>query len=306
MGSPAPPRAPLRALYVTGNAGKCAEAEHVVRQLCPPGNAVRLERVSVDLPELQGSAVEVAIAKTREAHRQLMAANRLGGTSFIITDDSGLGLSCLNNFPGVYIKAMLQSIGDVGIGKLVERYTDKTATATCTLGVLAVGEGNDVQTFTGELKGSIIPQPRGDVKHGSVSWNTVFVPAGETRTFGEIPMQEHATMSHRRHAFASFLASVGCLRPGLSVQPSLDGATATPAENPRDSSVPSPSLVVGGGGSCSGWSLKQKREASDAKDFCDAWQSNVQVANWNTRWFKSSRGGGGGAAAVAPASRDAA
>lgn len=293
---------PLRALYVTGNAGKFEEAEHVVKQLCPPGNVLLLERVEVDLPELQGNAVDIAIAKTREAKRQLMAANKLESISFIITDDSGLGLSCLNNFPGVYIKAMLHSIGDVGIGKLVDHYTDKTAIATCTLGVLAVGEGNDVETFTGELKGSIIPHPRGNVRHGALSWNTVFVPAGETRTFGEISMQEHATMSHRRHAFASFLASVGRLRPDFSAQSSLDGAHPA-STSPRDSSLTSPSLLVSGG-SCSSRTLKQKREASDAKEFCDAWQSNVQVANWNTRWFKSSLGGGAGAAAVAPASRD--
>ena len=310
-----PASKPRRAVYVTGNAGKFEEAQHVVRQLCSPGK-LSLERVSVELPELQGSAIEIATAKTREAERQLMAANKLGGISYIITDDSGLGLSCLNNFPGVYIKAMLHSIGDVGIGRLVDRYTDKAATATCTLGVLVIGRENRVETFAGELKGSIIPQPRGNVKHGSLSWNTVFVPAGETRTFGEIPMEQHATMSHRRHAFASFLASVGCLRPELAVaqQPNLGGATANPAL-PRAPSSPSSSLAApvpvegkgvllvsssssGGGGSgasssgASSMTLKQKREALDAKEFCAAWQSNAQVADWNTRWFSAARAAG--------------
>jgi non-canonical purine NTP pyrophosphatase (RdgB/HAM1 family) len=315
---------PRRALYVTGNAGKFEEAEHVVRQLCPPENVLQLERVSVDLPELQGSAVEVAIAKTREAEKQLLAAKKLGGISFIITDDSGLGLSCLNGFPGVYIKAMLHSIGDVGIGKLAARYTDKAATATCTLGIIAVGGEHDVETFAGELEGSIISQPRGNVKHGSLSWNTVFVPAGETRTFGEIPMREHAEMSHRRHAFASFLASIGCLRPELSVQPTLNSAAANPAPprglSPASTSLSSPSsavavngerVLLGGSGSGSSRALKLQREASDAKDFCAAWQSNAQVANWNTRWFKNTRGSGGGngggngGGAAASASREA-
>ena len=331
-----PASGPRRAVYVTGNAGKFEEAQHVVRQLCSPAGKISLERVSVELPELQGSEIEIATAKTREAERQLMAASKLGGISYIITDDSGLGLSCLNNFPGVYIKAMLHSIGDVGIGRLVDRYTDKAATATCTLGVLVIGRENRVETFAGELKGSIIPQPRGNVKHGSLSWNTVFVPAGETRTFGEIPMEQHATMSHRRHAFASFLASVGCLRPELAVaqQPNLGGATANPAL-PRAPSSPSSSLAApvpvegqrvllvssssssGGGGGVSGVSssgtcssssssssssggassmtLKQKREALDAKEFCAAWQSNAQVADWNTRWFPAARAAGAGA-----------
>jgi hypothetical protein len=33
--------------------------------------------------------------------------------------------------------------------------------------------------------------------------------------------------------------------------------------------------------------LKQKREASDAAEFCNAWKSNEQAADWNKRWFPS-------------------
>lgn len=37
----------------------------------------------------------------------------------VITDDSGLGLDCLNGFPGVYIKCMLEKLKDKGIAELV-------------------------------------------------------------------------------------------------------------------------------------------------------------------------------------------
>jgi inosine/xanthosine triphosphate pyrophosphatase family protein len=65
-----------------------------------------------------------------------------------------------------------------------------------------------VQTFFGEVRGAIVKTPKGGVKHGKNSWNTVFVPEGDTRTFGEIPMEEQARMSHRYHAFAAFLNSL--------------------------------------------------------------------------------------------------
>jgi inosine/xanthosine triphosphate pyrophosphatase family protein len=52
------------------------------------------------------------------------------GVRFIVTDDSALGLSCLNGFPGVYIKAMLEAMGDVGIGDLVSRHTGACTTIT--------------------------------------------------------------------------------------------------------------------------------------------------------------------------------
>ena len=54
------------ALYVTGNAGKHEEAQHIARLLRGEG-ALRLELVKVDLPELQGGAEEIAVAKTRAA-----------------------------------------------------------------------------------------------------------------------------------------------------------------------------------------------------------------------------------------------
>ena len=53
----------IKALYVTGNEGKFKEAQHVARQLA--GETVKLVRVKVDLPELQGTPAEIAAAKVR-------------------------------------------------------------------------------------------------------------------------------------------------------------------------------------------------------------------------------------------------
>jgi hypothetical protein len=50
-----------RALYVSGNEGKHAEAQHIVRLLC--GGDLELERVSVELPEVQGTPEQIATAK---------------------------------------------------------------------------------------------------------------------------------------------------------------------------------------------------------------------------------------------------
>ncbi|CAE8634858.1 unnamed protein product [Polarella glacialis] len=194
----------VRALYVTGNDGKYQEAMKVVELLQGGGTHVHLERVNVDLPELQGRPEEVAVAKTQEAARQLESQGH-DAARFVITDDSGLELSCLNGFPGIYIKPMLQSLGDAGIAELVHHYEDQRATATCMLGVLDREHPPGVSVFRGELRGTIVKEPLGSVKHGKLSWNTIFVPLGEERTFGQMPLEEHALMSHRRHAFASWL-----------------------------------------------------------------------------------------------------
>ena len=78
----------LHALYVTGNEAKFREASHVVR-LCV-GQRLQLERVSLELPELQGSPTDIAIAKTCEAARLLgprLAAPGSESIRYIITDD---------------------------------------------------------------------------------------------------------------------------------------------------------------------------------------------------------------------------
>jgi inosine triphosphate pyrophosphatase len=236
---PAAAQVPVRALYVTGNAGKFEEASHIAQQLC--GDALKLERVEVDLPEPQGSAEEISISKSLEAAKQLQESLKTEercGVRFIVTDDGGLELSCMNGFPGVYIKPMLEKLQDLGIGDLVHRYDDHAAQATCTLGVIdlheveaqepdgkkrrpnddAVGSGrqHSVQTFHGSMRGSIIREPRGNVKHGKKSWNTVFVPEGYApRTFGEMPMVEHAHCSHRRRAFEAWVAAFPVLSTGV-------------------------------------------------------------------------------------------
>eukprot|EP00930_Biecheleria_cincta_P007578 TRINITY_DN108805_c0_g1_i1.p1 TRINITY_DN108805_c0_g1~~TRINITY_DN108805_c0_g1_i1.p1 ORF type:complete len:247 (-),score=43.94 TRINITY_DN108805_c0_g1_i1:302-982(-) len=197
-------RPEVLAIYVTGNDGKHREAQHVVRQLC--GDRVQLEREAVDLPELQGTPREISDAKTREAALRLEGQH--ASARFIITDDTGLGLSCLSGFPGVYIKPMLESLKDVGLAELVHRYEDHKAVATCTLGVWDRQNPGVVSCYEGSLPGRIVDKPAGDVKHGKVSWNTIFVPAGEKRTFGEMPLEEHAMISHRREAFMNCLNAI--------------------------------------------------------------------------------------------------
>ena len=113
---------------------------------------------------------------------------------------------------------MLEAIGDGGLWELVRRYEDKSARVTCSLGSCEVMLGSDrlpeapdcdtrgseSRMFVGSLEGSIGP-PRGDVKHGATSWNSVFTPAGCALTFGETPFEEQAKFSHRRQAIMEYL-----------------------------------------------------------------------------------------------------
>jgi hypothetical protein len=73
---------------------------------------------------------------------------------------------------------------------------DKRASFTCVLSI-AWPDGH-VQSFEGVVRGQLVFPPRGDRGFG---YDPIFVPEGETDTFGEMdPDRKHA-MSHRAIAF---------------------------------------------------------------------------------------------------------
>ena len=208
-------------LYCTGNDGKFKEASHVVEaynaRCAARGSRFRatLTQVDPDPVEIQGDAADVARAKVSAALAAL-PPEALEGEDYVVTEDVGLELGCLNGFPGVYCKPMLEAVGDDGLWDLVRRYDDNSARVTCNLGcwplklatdgrfVAPDGVSSVAETFVGALEGSIGP-PRGDVKHGATSWNSVFTHAGRAQTFGETPFEEQAKFSHRRQAIMEYL-----------------------------------------------------------------------------------------------------
>ena len=220
----------LCVVYCTGNAGKFREASHVFDEWNASAHPLKVEyrQIDADPAEIQGTAEEVCRDKVKAATKILVergALNEVARGNWsceVVTEDVGLELGCLNGFPGVYCKPMLEAIGDSGLWELVRRYEDKSARVTCSLGSsgslseVMLGSdrlpeapdrdtrGFESRMFVGSLEGSIGP-PRGDVKHGATSWNSVFTPAGRAQTFGETPFEEQAKFSHRRQAIMEYL-----------------------------------------------------------------------------------------------------
>ena len=129
----------------------------------------------------------------------------------------------------------LEALNEEGLWDLVRRYDDRGAIAACRLCVAdlrpsapalpSAGAGEGAASaapeprlvlYTGVLAGGCVA-PRGDVRHGKRSWNSLFVPAaaegGDGRTFGEMSLQEQSRMSHRNRALAAFLDECGPPKP---------------------------------------------------------------------------------------------
>lgn len=125
-----------------------------------------------------------------------------------IADDSGLEVDALDGRPGVMSARFSgENASDASNNaKLIEALrgvADRRARYRC-VAVLVDGEREVVTE--GECEGRIVDEGRGDLGFG---YDPHFVPHGETRTMGEIPLSQKLTFSHRGRAFRSLAEELG-------------------------------------------------------------------------------------------------
>ena len=120
-----------------------------------------------------------------------------------LADDSGLVIPALGGDPGVYSARWAEN-GDFGVAmkKVQARLTpdmDTSAYFVCALAFINT-DGKEF-VFTGTCYGHIQFPAKGLSGFG---YDPIFIPNGETRTFGEMPYSEKKQYSHRSHAFTQF------------------------------------------------------------------------------------------------------
>jgi XTP/dITP diphosphohydrolase len=120
-----------------------------------------------------------------------------------LADDSGLSVRALDGAPGIYSARWAGPEKDFGLAmaKVEERLEaagvdDPYAWFTCALAV-AWPDGPAV-VVQGEAHGALTFPPRGALGFG---YDPIFVPAGESLTFGEMDPARKDAMSHRARAF---------------------------------------------------------------------------------------------------------
>ena len=151
--------------------------------------------------------IENALIKARAA----VAASGLPALS----DDSGISVAALGGAPGVYsadwagpdkdFALAMQRVQDGLAGE-----SDRSAAFVAVL-VLAWPDGH-YETAEGRIEGSITWPPRGN---GGFGYDPLFLPEGETETFGEMAVGEagfarKAAFSHRARAFAALTDKCFC------------------------------------------------------------------------------------------------
>lgn len=180
---PAVAMASKRLTFVTGNYNKLKETKYILSQ----GTPVDIDSQDLDIPELQGTTQEVAMAKCRRA------AELLGKPC--ITEDTALCFVAYNGLPGPYIKHFLKSLGHEGLNNMLVGFPTKDAYALCTFAYSA-GPGTEPILFEGRTDGTIVPA-RGP---GDFGWDPIFQPKGFDQTYAEMAKEQKNVISHRYRA----------------------------------------------------------------------------------------------------------
>jgi inosine triphosphate pyrophosphatase len=167
-------------VFVSTNPNKAVEAERIL--------GMPLLRAALSLPEIQAATVQ-------EITRHKLEFARSHGYHRLIVEDVALGFVELGNFPGPYIKWLLESAGGKALGAIAYALRDRSAMAQCCIGYW---DGSQTHLFLGEVDGEILVEPRGEQNFG---WDPWFQPRGAGRTFAELPADEKDRVSHRGRAY---------------------------------------------------------------------------------------------------------
>lgn len=183
----------MRAVFASRNRHKTEQVE----LLLPDVDLIPLDEVApgLELEEPFDTFEGNALAKARA----VVAATGLPA----IADDSGLEVDALGGAPGV---RSARFAGEVATdrennAKLIAQLQDvDPVRLSCRyqcVAVLVNPDGHELVTY-GSCEGTVVLEGRGTLGFG---YDPHVVPKGETRTMGEIPLEEKIRFSHRGRAF---------------------------------------------------------------------------------------------------------
>lgn len=184
----------MKLLIATRNAHKLEE----IRGMLPGFELVGTEAwAEVPDPEETGSTFEANATIKAEAWCRATGLPALA-------DDSGLEVDALGGAPGIHSARYAGVHGDTAANnaKLLREMAgvpkeQRTARFVCALALALPGAPTRV--LRGECRGHLIEAQQGA---GGFGYDPLFVPEGYDKTFGELPAEVKAQLSHRARAFA--------------------------------------------------------------------------------------------------------
>jgi len=124
-------------------------------------------------------------------------------TEYVFADDSGLAVDALDGAPGVYSAryAGPDATDDTNNRLVLDRMAGVTNRRARFVSVIALArQGRLVKTFRGEVQGELLDEPRGT---GGFGYDPLFYYPSFGCSFGEVPLEQKQTVSHRARALAA-------------------------------------------------------------------------------------------------------
>ncbi|HSQ97700.1 MAG TPA: non-canonical purine NTP pyrophosphatase [Rickettsiales bacterium] len=171
--------------FITSNKGKIIALKDYFKKYFI--NDLDVKSVKLDIFEPQASSVkEVSKSKALQAYSILKKP--------LLVEDGGFYIEALNNFPGVYVRYILDTIGAEGILKLMQGQTNRKARfCSCTTYVDEKGELFQFENDFDETDIGLIATEKSKViceKAWSDLWY-IYKPYGYQKTLAELTSKEY-------------------------------------------------------------------------------------------------------------------
>jgi len=180
----------MQLVFATKNNNKLKEVQSLL-----PNNIKLLSLGDIgcteDIPETQPTILGNAVQKA------LYVQTKYGYDCF--ADDTGLEVDALDGAPGVYSAryAGIHSDPNENMNKLLDNLEGKPDRFAQFKTVIALQLNDQLYTFIGICKGSIISEKRGEKGFG---YDPIFIPKGYTETFAEMDLEIKNKIGHRGKA----------------------------------------------------------------------------------------------------------
>ncbi len=173
-------------LFLTSNKGKIKE----VREFFEKNKLdIKIDYESFDYEEPRSDSLEKIVSY------KINQVKNKKNYDFILSEDSGIFIDALNDFPGAYSALVFNKIGLNGFVKLMKGVKNRRAYYKSCF-ALYISKENTKKIFCGKVEGNISEEKRGD---GGFGFDPIFIPKGYNKTFGEIP-ELKKEISHRTRA----------------------------------------------------------------------------------------------------------
>lgn len=176
--------------FMTSNTGKVAEFHNRLNNI-----GYSLKQKNMGYPEIQAETLEDVADFGATWIQQRFPRP-------FLLEDSGLFITALQGFPGVYSKYVFYTIGLSGVLHLLKKTKTNQRKAVFRSVIAYCEPHHKPVLFRGECIGTIRISCKGT--HG-FGYDPLFVPKGHTKTFAEMTVEEKNQYSHRGQALQKLI-----------------------------------------------------------------------------------------------------